>query len=86
MKLDLYRITLETFKDKLELASKGNTKELRLNKVEIVELHQAMTSLLLINAELRLTNDHLKAGIKSVEFDNKDGPVDMDGGGFQDDL
>lgn len=83
MKIDLYRITLETFKDRLELASKGNTKELRLNKVEIVELHQAMTSLLLINAELRLTNDHLKAGIIGIKFEDSDELIDMDGGGFK---
>lgn len=82
MKIDLYRITLETFKDRLELASKGNTKELRLNKAEIVELQQAMTSLLLINAELRLTNEHLKAGITGMELGDSD-LIDMDGGGFK---
>lgn len=82
MKIDLYRITLEAFKDKLELASKGNTKELRLNKAEIIELHQAMTSLLLVNAELRLTNEHLKAGITGIDLEGGNEPIDMDGGGF----
>ncbi len=80
MKINLYRIVLENFKEKLELASKGNTKELRLNKAEIVELHQAMTSLLLINAELRLTNEQLKIGIKDTASEG----IDFDGGGFND--
>ena len=81
MKIDIYRIALENFKEKLELASKGNTKELRLNKTEIVELHQAMTSLLLINAELRLTNEQLKTSIQNIAAGTEE--IDFDGGGFK---
>ena len=72
-----YRLTLETFKKKLELASHGSTKELRLNKQEVVDFHQALVSLMLINAELMLTNEELRRRRELRPPTN-----DLDGGGF----